>query len=450
MFELIDSLLVSIVRNWNLFHQGKTPTGSAREVAHHQELPSEPPIPRTADKLQCPVDLPTSSLAAQVQIRGMTPVTFAQQAIPQLKPGQLLVQLSHSGVCGTDYATYSGSLGEADGVTGFVAPHIGGHEGIGTVIAMCSPVEDLETLATSSNKRPPEMFQLGQRVGVRWMSQTCEKCTYCRLGRGELCASGRATSVHENGTFQQFCVVHSSCAVRIPSSVSAESAAAMMCAGSTAHTAVKQLASLVPPTSKQKATVAIIGAGGSIGHLAIEFALLFGFEVIAVDKGTEKRDLCLGQGASRYFDAASASPEHIIDSIRELTAAEGYGGVEGVIVAAGGSIAPSNMGLEMLRPLGVLVLLGNPSPETHLSVHLPMALIKSIKIVSTLMSGRQDCEEALGHLATGKIHPRLATRSFFDLDTVLRDVKAGNTLGKIILELPRSEVSMGDSGEGEL
>lgn len=188
----------------------------------------------------------------------------------------------------------------------------------------------------------------------------------------------------------------------------------------------------------KKGTVVIVGAGGSIGHMAIEFAGIFGYEVIAIDRGLEKRNLCLRQGASQFFDAATTPYQEIIASILQSSMKEGHSGVEGVIVAAGGSIEPFNMGIEILRPLGVLMLLGNPSPEIHLRVDVPLALIKNIKIVSTLMSGTKDCEEALNHLAVGKIHPKITMRSFLDLDQVLKDIKAGRTVGKVVLPIPQT------------
>jgi D-arabinose 1-dehydrogenase-like Zn-dependent alcohol dehydrogenase len=129
------------------------------------------------------------------------------------------------------------------------------------------------------------------------------------------------------------------------------------------------------------------------------------------------------------------SSESIIASILKLSTKEGHAGVEGVIVAAGGSIEPFSMGLGILRPLGVLMLLGNPSPETHLSVDVPKALVKNIKIISTLMSGTKDCEEALNYLAMGQIHPKLMIRSFMDVDQVLKDIKAGLTMGKVVLPI---------------
>src|ERR1700743_1443146 len=42
---------------------------------------------------------PTCSIAAQVKIRGQTPVTLTSMSIPYLGPSELLVQLSHSGIC---------------------------------------------------------------------------------------------------------------------------------------------------------------------------------------------------------------------------------------------------------------------------------------------------------------------------------------------------------------
>ena len=238
--------LLSFLAQWNPFHRRqKSSTSSSITiakglVAYHHPLhqcaaKSQETFQYLPNKNQT---LPTSSLAAQVFIRGQTSVVFGQQRIPELAPGELLVQLSHSGVCGTDFATYSGALGEADGVIGFVTPHIGGHEGIGTIIAAGSAIETNDFLL-GARRLDVEKFEIGQRVGIRWMSKTCEECRYCRLGRGDLCAFQRMTSVHEHGTFQQFCRVHSSDAVRIPETVGAGNAAAMMCAGSAAHAAVK-------------------------------------------------------------------------------------------------------------------------------------------------------------------------------------------------------------------
>ena len=173
--------------------------------------------------------------------------------------------------------------------------------------------------------------------------------------------------------------------------------------------------------------------------MAIEFARFFGFDVIAIDRGTAKGKLCLDQGASHFFDVALLSTEEVVTSILKMSFKEGHHGVEGVIVASGGSIGPFHMAFEILRPLGVIMILGNPNPENYMKLDVPKMLIKNIKIVSTLMGGRKDCEEALAYLAAGIIHPRLDIRSLVDINQILEEIESGQTLGKVVISIPQDQ-----------
>lgn len=45
-----------------------------------------------------------------------------------------------------------------------------------------------------------------------------------------------------------------------------------------------------------------VGAGGGLGHLAVQYAAAMGMRVVAVDM-PDKRDFCLSLGAELVFDA---------------------------------------------------------------------------------------------------------------------------------------------------
>jgi propanol-preferring alcohol dehydrogenase len=69
-----------------------------------------------------------------------------------------------------------------------------------------------------------------------------------------------------------------------------------MCGGVTAYVACKR--SAVKPGQ----WIVLPGAGGGLGHFAVQYAKAMGMRVIAVDGGDEKRDLCKKLGAEAFID----------------------------------------------------------------------------------------------------------------------------------------------------
>lgn len=81
-----------------------------------------------------------------------------------LQPGECLVKISHTGVCHTDLHAKTG-----DWPVKPTHPLIGGHEGVGVIVAMG------EHTAGSPVK-------VGDRVGIKWMADSCLNCEFCRRG----------------------------------------------------------------------------------------------------------------------------------------------------------------------------------------------------------------------------------------------------------------------------
>jgi D-arabinose 1-dehydrogenase-like Zn-dependent alcohol dehydrogenase len=77
---------------------------------------------------------------------------------------------------------------------------------------------------------------------------------------------------------------------RIPDGLRAEEAAPIMCAGITTFNALRHSG------AKPGDLVAIQGIGG-LGHLGIQFAAKFGFDVVAIGRGEDKQALALKLGA---------------------------------------------------------------------------------------------------------------------------------------------------------
>lgn len=104
-------------------------------------------------------------------------------------------------------------------------------------------------------------------------------------------------SVQRNGAFQEYLVVDSREASRIPDEMTFETAAPLACAGITVWRGVLQ-AELKPGQ-----WLGIVGSGGGLGHLGIQFAKARGLEVIGVDASDEGLALSREAGADVVVDA---------------------------------------------------------------------------------------------------------------------------------------------------
>ena len=81
-----------------------------------------------------------------------------------LAPGECLVKMHCSGVCHTDFHAAHG-----DWPIKPMTPLIGGHEGVGEIVA----------IGKNTINSP---VKIGQRVGIKWIADSCFNCEQCRKG----------------------------------------------------------------------------------------------------------------------------------------------------------------------------------------------------------------------------------------------------------------------------
>jgi D-arabinose 1-dehydrogenase-like Zn-dependent alcohol dehydrogenase len=82
----------------------------------------------------------------------------------------------------------------------------------------------------------------------------------------------------------------------IPDSLSFEIAAPLLCAGVTTFNSLRHAGAL-------PGDLVAIQAIGGLGHLAVQYAVKFGYRVVAISRGDDARDLSLKLGAHAYLDA---------------------------------------------------------------------------------------------------------------------------------------------------
>jgi alcohol dehydrogenase, propanol-preferring len=102
----------------------------------------------------------------------------------------------------------------------------------------------------------------------------------------------------------------------LPDNVSFQTVAPLACAGVTVW------GGLVRAGLKAGETVAIVGGGGGLGHLGVQFAKALGLHVIAIDARDEALSLAKECGADTLVDARSGK-EKVVEEVKKVTRGQG-------------------------------------------------------------------------------------------------------------------------------
>ncbi|TEB36804.1 mannitol-1-phosphate dehydrogenase [Coprinellus micaceus] len=337
----------------------------------------------------------------KVQIKDDHPVKQPDQ----LKPGECLVRLHCTGVCHTDLHAALGDWPIPPSV-----PLVGGHEGVGEVVAigkntMGSPVK------------------VGDRVGIKWVAYSCLNCEQCRKGLEQNCADVKLSGYTTDGTFQQYVQSWVNIVTPIPEGISSEAAASVLCAGVTVYRALKR-AGTVPND-----WVVLPGAGGGLGHLAVQYAKFMGLRVIAIDGGEEKRRLCMDMlGADAWIDFTET--KDIVSEVKRITG--GRGANAAVITAA--SSGGYTQAVDYLREGGTLMAVGLPA-KAQLNASIFFTVFKNICIRGSYVGNRQDAIEAVNIAASGRVKVHYTSKPLKELERVYEDLGKGKIAGRVVLTM---------------
>ncbi len=237
-----------------------------------------------------------------------------------IQPNEVEIDITHCGVCHSDLHLIDNDWG----MTQF--PFIPGHEIVGTIASMGSQVKDRA---------------VGQRVAIGWQANSCGTCEWCLRGDENLCAQSVPTCVHRNGGFADKIRVNARFAIPVPESLDSANTAPLMCAGITVYNPIRSAG--VFPGSR----VAVIGIGG-LGHLALQFANVFGAEVTAISSS-----------AGKEAEAESLGAHHFVSS-RDNEAMKKLAGSFDLVLSTVNHDQDWGTMVATLRPRGTLWFLGVP------------------------------------------------------------------------------------------
>lgn len=214
--------------------------------------------------------IPDRQWAQVIEQKGGPPI-YKQIPVPKPGPDEVLIKMKYTGVCHTDLHAMKG-----DWPLPLKLPLVGGHEGAGIVVAKGELAKGLE---------------IGDHAGIKWINGSCLACEYCQTADEPLCADVQLSGYTVDGTFQQYAIGKAAHVTLFPKHVPLEAAAPILCAGVTSYKGLKESG------ARPGQTVAIVGAGGGLGALALQYAKAMALRVVAIDGGDEKRALCEDLGA---------------------------------------------------------------------------------------------------------------------------------------------------------
>jgi uncharacterized zinc-type alcohol dehydrogenase-like protein len=304
----------------------------------------------------------THAIAAPAPGAPLAPTTIERR---DLRPDDVLIDIAFAGICHSDIHQAKEDWGQA------IFPMVPGHEIAGVVAAVGSGVTK---------------YQVGDRVGVGCMVDSCGECEYCKAGTEQFCVKGNVQTYNgvgfdgENtyGGYSNQIVVKDAFVCGIPEGIDLDVAAPLLCAGITTYSPLRHWGA--GPGKK----VAVVGLGG-LGHMAVKIAHAMGAEVSVLSQTLSKQDDGLRLGADHYH--ATSDPETF----------EQLAGTFDLIINTVSAKIDVDAYLSLLALDGALVNVG--APADPLSLNAFSLLAKRRSYAGSMIGGIRETQEMLDFCA---------------------------------------------------
>ncbi|GJE85047.1 GroES-like protein [Phanerochaete sordida] len=215
-------------------------------------------------------------------------------------------------------------------------------QGVGIIIAIGAHPHD-------------STVQLGDRVRIKWLADSCLDCELCRKGLEQSCTKGTYSGFTVDGTFSQHVLSYVRHVTPIPENMDSAEAASILC----------------DPLEHRR--LDLPGAGGGLGHLAVQYAAAIGLRVLAVDTGAQKKELVMKLGAEAWVDFRETK-----DLVSDIRRATGGDGSQTAVMTTATSTAYEQAN-HYLRSGGKLIIVELPA-RTSLNADILFTVVKSISI----------------------------------------------------------------------
>jgi L-iditol 2-dehydrogenase len=284
-------------------------------------------------------------------------------AAPARDSGRVLVRVTHSGICGTDFKIFSGAIPVR-------YPRIMGHEMIGEVV----------------DAGDATAFRSGERVIID-PELYCGGCFHCRIGQTHLCPNGMLVGRDTNGGFAEYLDAPASHVFGVPDAIDSRSAPMIQVLTTCVH--AQRQVDIFPGES------AVVFGLGVTGQLHVQLAKARGASpVIGVTRSAEKRALAEQLGA----DITVPGGDGAIERVREAT--EGRGA--DVVIETTGVLPSVAASVAMARAGGRLLLFGIIT-ATEGALPFYDLYFKELALISARVAKSEDYPAAIALVERGAV-----------------------------------------------
>ncbi|MBI2189753.1 MAG: alcohol dehydrogenase catalytic domain-containing protein [Acidobacteria bacterium] len=282
-------------------------------------------------------------------------------ARPARGAGDVLVRVTHSGICGTDYKIFNGSIPVR-------YPRIMGHEMAGEVVdAGESPLRPGDRVIVD-----PELY--------------CGACFHCRIGQTHLCPNGLLLGRDAHGGFAEYLAAPGTHVFRLPDGIDRRAAPIIQVLTTCLH--AQRRIDVFPGEY-----VVVLGLGVT-GQLHVQLAKARGATVIGVTRSADKRALAERLGADLTF----ASGDDAAARVREAT--EGRG--PDVVIETTGVVQQLASAVTMVRSGGRILMYGIITAKEGALPFYDL-YFKELSLINARVAKSEDYPGAIGLVERGQV-----------------------------------------------
>jgi len=272
------------------------------------------------------------------------PLRVREIEIPDLLPGQILVQIAASGVCGSDVHMQQGKDPR------LALPMSLGHEGVGQIVQM------------NGKKKTAlgEKLEVGDMI-IWNRGVLCGKCYHCTIShQPSLCKNRWAYGIHRsladpphlNGCYAEHLILSEKTDILLLDDRDPAVYVPASCSGATAAHAFEY-------AQLRMGDSVLIQGPGPLGAFLVAFAKAAGAGEIIVTGGTQSRlEMCREFGATKTLNRHTSSPEATREAVMSLTHGRGVD----VAMEAAGSLNAIIDGMPLVRTGGKYISAGFGEP----------------------------------------------------------------------------------------
>ncbi len=317
-----------------------------------------------------------------------SPLREGELPRPDLKPGQVRLNVQACAVCRTDLHIVDGELPDPK------LPLVLGHQ----IVSRVSEVGNGES-----------RFSVGERVGVPWLGWTDGTCRFCLSGRENLCDQARFTGYQIDGGFAEETVVDERYCLQIPESYSDLQVAPLLCAGLIGYRSLMM--------TGEAERLGLYGFGAS-AHIIAQVARWQGRRIFAFTRpGDEEGQLFARSLGAEWAGSSTEKPPEELDAA--------------IIFAPVGELVPA--ALEAVAKGGVVVCAGIHMSEIPSFSYDLLWGERALRSVANLT--RQDGEEFMQLAPEVPVRTEIREFRLEEAGEALQHLRAGELHGAAVLKI---------------